>query len=231
MVLVALVSRVGQLGGVEQPDGECELAVDFRPRAEAGYETVLPDGTYPEPTDRTMFAQGSTRKELAEAYFTPQTTAFADELKTAAGATPAPTPSVPGPPVAGPLLVDVVMPLSDAAIDAACAACDGAVDRWLEWMANAERLDQRRTMTVFAHDSKVRATCLSASTAALKARFGAEAGANLAMADHGPMDIADRSSAMTSAASTNFDDSERDQTSVDLQKMASEGWKAPGGAR
>lgn len=195
------------------------LAVDFRPRAEAGYETRLPDGSYPEPTDRQMFMQGSTRKELADAFFTPEAEEWSTTLRTAAGATSAPTPTIPQAPVAGPLLVDVVMPLTEAAVDAACAACEGAVARYLAWMAAAERLDQRRTMMVFAHDSKVRATCLAASTAALQARFGAEAGHTLALADSGPLDIADRGSAQNAAATTNFDASEKDQSVQDMMQV------------
>ena len=106
-----------------------------------GYETVLPDGTYPEPTDRTMFGQGPTRG--SEAYFTPQTTAFADELKTAAGVVIRSRPSSPDRPSQA-LLVDVADVKSDAAIDAAKQRMSTGV----EWMADAERLDQRRTMTV-----------------------------------------------------------------------------------
>ena len=60
-------------------------------------------------------------------------------------------------------------------------------------------------------------------------RFGGEAGAVLAMADAGPMDIKDRGSAQNAAATTNFDDSEKDASSVDLQKMyADPSYKAPG---
>jgi hypothetical protein len=169
-----------------------------------------------------MFMHGSTRKELAELYFTPDAEAWCAQLAAAAGATAAPTPSIPTAPVAGPLLVDVVMPLSDAAVDAACAACEGAVDRYLEWMAAAEKLDQRRTMMVFAHDAKVRAACMAKSQAALQARYG-DAGQTLALADAGPMDIADRGSAQNSAAATNFNEDERDATSRDMQQMIEEG--------
>jgi hypothetical protein len=204
------------------------LTVDCRPRAEAGYETMLPDGTFPEPTDRNMFMQGSTRKELAELYFTEEVNGFVDGLRTSAGAMPASAPTVPTAPVAGPLLLDVVMPLSDAAVDAACAACEGITARWLGWMAAAEKLDQRRTMMTFAHDSKVRATCLAATQRALVCRYG-EAGGVLSLCDAGPMDIKDRSSAQNEAATTNFDDSERDATSVDLQKMyADPNYRPPG---
>ena len=198
------------------------LAVDFRPRAEAGYETRLPDGSYPEPTDRNMFAQGSTRKELAEAYFTPEAEEWCAGLQSAAGATAAATPSIPTAPVGGPLRIDVVMPLSEEAVDAACAACEGAVARYVEWMGAAEKLDQRRTMMVFAHDAKVRATCMALSTASLQARYG-DAGETLALADSGPLDIADRGSAQNSAATTNFDDDSRDATSRDLQRMVEDG--------
>lgn len=117
------------------------------------------------------------------------------------------------------LLLDVVLPLSDAAVDAACDACTSAAALWTGWMAAAEKLDQRKTMTVFAHDSKVRATCLAMTTDGLVARFGADDGRTIAMADAGPLDIADRGSAQNAAAATNFDDSEKDQSVLDMMKI------------
>ena len=39
----------------------------------------------------------------------------------------------------------------------------------------------------------------------------------------GPLDIADRGGAMTSAASTNFDASEQDASSRDMQKLSADG--------
>ena len=49
--------------------GSLELSVDFRPRAEAGYELRGDDGAYPEPETREMFMQASVRAEFAALYF------------------------------------------------------------------------------------------------------------------------------------------------------------------
>ena len=63
-----------------------ELTVDFRPRVDAAYDTMLEDGSYPEPTDRDMFMQGSLRKELADAYFTSDAESWCASVRAAAGA-------------------------------------------------------------------------------------------------------------------------------------------------
>ena len=202
---------------VECTDASLKLSMDFRPRATAGYETILEDGTYPEPTTREMFALGSTRTELAELYFTPENLEWHAGLMASAGAT-RPTPSA----VSGPLFLDVTMPMSEAAVDLACAACEGATERWLSWMAAAEKLDQRRIMTVFAHDTKVRAACLVETIKQLEATFGAD-GKLVAQADAGPMDITDRTGAQNSAASTNFDEENRDGTMRDMETLVNQG--------
>ena len=201
-------------------DGGSKIALsfDFRPRALAGYETQLADGSFPEPTDRNMFALASTRKELGRLYFTPDSQQWSKDFKTRANAVSPDIPSIPAAPVAGPLRVDVVMPMSEEAVAACCSACESATSLWLKWMQDAEKLDQRRTMTVFAHDAKVRATCLESSSKFFADRYGAE-GEAVTLADAGPLDIADRGSAQNRAAMTNFDASERDQTSLDMMKL------------
>ena len=109
-----------------------ELTIDFRPRADAGYDTALPDGSFPEPTDRNMFMQGSLRKDFAAAYFTPEAEAWCAGLKAAAGASVRQRSIPTG--CAGPLLLELSFPLTDASLAAAAAACDGAVALWLGWM-------------------------------------------------------------------------------------------------
>jgi len=202
-------------------DESLSLTVDFRPRAAAGYDTILPDGSYPQPTSREMFMMGSIRKELAEAYFTENVVDWFMSVKAVDGAVTAVPPTVPVP-CAGPLLLDLVMPLSEAAVDVACAACEAATAHWISWMESAEKLDQRRIMTVFAHDSKVRASCLGMTTHRLERRFGAEAGSTLAAADAGPMDIANRGAAQNAAAADNFDASEKDASAMDMQRLLDE---------
>ena len=83
--------------------------------------SALPDGSYPEPTTREMFALGSKRIELAEAYFTADAVACADSLRALVGAEPVPTTSLPAC-FAGPLLVDIRLPLSEASVEAAAGA-------------------------------------------------------------------------------------------------------------
>lgn len=203
-------------------DGGASLALtfDFPPRADAGYETALPDGTFPEPDSREAFAKSSTRKELADLFYGEEAASFVQSLQASPGAAPAGggTPSVPA--VCGsPLKLDIIVPLDEAGVETACKACEGAATLWLRWMAEAEKLDQRRTMMVFARDSKVRAACLASTVEALTARYGAEDGRSLAMADAGPLDIADRGSAQNAAAKTNFDDSEKDQSVQDMMQV------------
>jgi len=195
------------------------ITLDMRPRADAGYDTMLPDGSFPEPDSREAFMKASTRKELADSYFTADAVEWVQSLRD--GATALAQPTVPYA-CAGPLLLDVVLPLSDAAIDMACDACEGAASLWLDWMASAEKLDSRRTMTVFAHDAKTRALCLATTTAGLEARFGTD-GRTLALADAGPLDITDRGSAQNAAAESNFGDEEKDGVIKDMLALASQG--------
>ena len=89
---------------------------------------------------KTMSLVDAEGTEFAERFFTPDAAAIIDALKATPGATPAASPSVPTA-CAGPLLVDLVLPLSDASIDAACAACEDATSLWLGWMAAAEKLE------------------------------------------------------------------------------------------
>ena len=176
-----------------------------RPRAAAGYETALPDGSYPEPDSREAFALKGVRTEFADMYFTDGVTSLIASLKETAGAAASSTPSVPKA-TAGPCLLDVTIPMSDdsSAIDAACRACEGAVDAYLKWMASAEKLGQVKTMNIFAHDSKVRGLCLQSSITLMESRFGGTHGKMVAMADAGPLDITDRGSSMNNAAKDNF---------------------------
>ena len=211
-----LFTSVGVSGGA------IELCIDFRPRAEAGYLSRLPDGTYPEPTSREMFMEASTRKDLADRYFTADAEAWRSTVLATAGAQPLAAHCAP-PESAGPLMLSLTLPLSETGVNAAREACVVAASSWVEWIVAAEQLDQRRTMTTFAVDSKVRAICSAATAQVLQARYGAEVGAELAQLDAGPVDLADRSSSMAQAASTNFDSSEADQSALDMQRLVEQG--------
>ena len=207
---------------VGRVDGCISLCIDYRPRAEAGYDTVLEDGSYPEPTSREMFALGSMRKELAELYFTEEAAAWAAGLRALEGAQPAPCPSVPRE-CAGPLLIDIRLPLTDANVEVAASAVTEAADRWIAWMRAADKLDGRQTMQVFAHDAKVRAMTFAYSTMMFETRFG-PGGTHVAAADAGPLDIVDRSTAQNNAASSAFgDDDEKDLSATDMQRLQDSG--------
>ena len=67
-----------------------------------------------------------------------------------------------------------------------------------------------------------RVACLAATVQQLAATFGAE-GKFLAQADAGPMDITDRTGAQNSAASTNFDEENRDGTMRDMETLVNQG--------
>jgi len=188
-----------------------EVTIDYRPRADAAYDSVLPDGSYPEPTSREMFMQGSIRTDFAERFFTPEAVAWPDATRATPSASGVPTPAW----YSGPLLVEITLPLTDGGVEAAAAACSAATERWVAWMGEAERLDQRKTMSTFAHDTKVRAA-VTAHTAAQLARFFGDAGVEIAAEDAGPTDLAERSGAQRAAAETNFDADERDQTAQDM---------------
>lgn len=61
-------------------DAGVELYIDWRARADCGYDPALEPNGYPDPTDRSMFAQGSARKDFAAAYYTPGASTWRDEI-------------------------------------------------------------------------------------------------------------------------------------------------------
>uniref|UniRef100_A0A7S0LTK5 Uncharacterized protein n=1 Tax=Coccolithus braarudii TaxID=221442 RepID=A0A7S0LTK5_9EUKA len=170
--------------------GGIDLSIDFRPRADAGYELRQPDGTYPEPTSREAFMQGSTRVEYSKAFFTEEATAWAAAVCAAEGAVVHP-PSTDGRLIAlqGPLMLNLRLPLSDNGVNVASHACASAVARWVEWMQTTDELNRLKVTSTYARDTKLRATLFGIDSEALTARFGEE-GRSLAAADAGPLDEA-----------------------------------------
>ena len=73
---------------------------------------------------------------------------------------------------------------------------------------------------------KVRAACLAETSEELGRRFG-PAGAELAAADAGPRDQTSRGSAMNNAATTNWDEGERDASAMDAIALQSQGKVPP----
>ena len=208
-------------------DGAAEattMRIDFLPRADAGYETALPDGTYPEPDSREAFMKGSTRADLAERYYTKEAVAWSTDLRAGGGRVPgaeAAAQSCFPPGCAGPLAVE-----DGAARDGRGGDGDdrrglrGGGGRLDPMDANGpEKLDQRKTMETFAVDTKLRAK-VAAANAAFMANTFSDAGAEAAAAEAGPSDLADRSGAMTKAAGDNFGAGEVDASAVDAQRIA-----------
>jgi len=196
------------------------LVIDFPPRAEAGYETRGPGGSYPEPTSREMFVLSSVRKEQAEKYFTAEAEAWVAGLRSVAGSEAV---NLPGEPAfASPLATSLRFPLSDGGLDWACEAAAAAASLWLSWMEDAPKQQQVKTMNTFAHDAKVRPAAVVASATLIDRTFGGGAGWEVAVAEAGPLDIADRGSAQNAAATSNFGDDEKDEASVAMLQLASE---------
>jgi len=175
-------------------DGGIDLYIDWRPRADAAYDpacTTLAE--YPEPSDRNMFAQGSARKDFASCFYTEDAEAWREALL--AQGTPNPPLSVEQAATvsAGPLLIDIRLPLTDAAAAAASDACAAAVDRWLGWMTGAGEMKRElaagaKQTSTYARDTKVRANHFGFLLGKYTALYGAEEAHALATADAGPLD-------------------------------------------
>ena len=144
-------------------DGGIDLYIDFRPRADGAYDPSIASlSDYPAPETREAFTEGGNRKDFAAAFFTEEAMAWRQSLLSLDGATSAApltkeqTASI----SAGPMLIDLRLPLSDSAATAAADACTQAVDRWLDWMLNAEEMKRglsagmRQTAT-YTRDTKV----------------------------------------------------------------------------
>jgi hypothetical protein len=177
-------------------DGGIDLYIDWRPRADAAYDPACQTlADYPEPSDRNMFAQGSARKDFASCFFTEDAAAWRDALL-AQGTPNAPlsvdqTAAV----SAGPLLIDIRLPLTDGAAAAASGACEAAVDRWLSWMTGAADMGRElpagaKQTSTYARDTKVRQNHFGYLLSKYTALYGAEEGKALTTADAGPLDEA-----------------------------------------
>ncbi len=177
-----------------------ELEIDFRHRLASGYESKLPDGTYPPPSTREEFAAASVRASYDEKFFTVDARRWRDGVALLEGAAPAESPfnsalvegrrQFGGPtmePCFGPLQLSLQLPL--AHLDAAAVACDEAAERWIAWMAGADEASWVNNRRIYDRDCLVRLAVLRANAAALGARLGAEDGLRIALADAGPQDM------------------------------------------
>jgi len=176
--------------------GGIDLYIDFRPRAESGYDpacTTLAD--YPEPTTREAFAEGGNRKDFAAAFFDDEAMAWREGLLAMGTSAPPLSKEETSTISAGPMLIDMRLPLSDESAVAAAAACTNAVDRWLYWNLYAEVFKRglpagmRQTAT-YTRDTKVRANHFGFLLGRYIALFGEADGKVLASEDAGPLDEA-----------------------------------------
>ncbi|KAJ1475233.1 hypothetical protein T484DRAFT_3191575 [Baffinella frigidus] len=198
-----LLSEVPHLRScVEASDAGIDISMDFCPRGDGGYDTANADGSFPEPDSRAMFMQKQRRSDYAASFFTPAMEAWAAGLTNAPGAQPQALNRAAQ--LVGPIGLSVRLPLTDAGLDAAARACREAAGVYLGWMQGGERGGQTKSQQAFAHDCKVRAGMGGYTEKHLSDLLGAEAGGDLARADAGPRDLADRGGAMSAAAADNF---------------------------
>lgn len=173
-------------------NGGIDLLIDFKVRAECGY---TPSGQYEEPQSREAFAQGSNRKDFAQAFFTDDVVAWRASLLSLPGAEVstlrAEQMQLVG---ASPVRICLRLPLTASAASAASAACDKAVDLWLGWAVGAVTgpralgAGAKQTST-YARDTKLRANAYGELLGIYTSLVG-DAGKDLAAADAGPLDEA-----------------------------------------
>ena len=117
--------------GITEED-EIHLRVDFLPRADASYAPSEDGDAVEAAPEQGGYSQQWRRwwLEAAERWYTPEAHEFAARLRDLPGARPAPA-RRDGP--RGPLLVDLLLPKSEANAKAATAAYTAAFTRWLGW--------------------------------------------------------------------------------------------------
>ena len=171
-------------------DGGIDLFIDFRPRAEGAYD---PSGEYEDPDTREKFAMSGNRKDFAAAFYTEEATAWREALCALGEHTPLSAADM-ATQSAGPLYLDLRLPLSDDSAAAAAAACEQAVDRWLGWMESSTENKRdlpagAKQTSAYARDTKIRANLYGTLLDKYTKAFG-DAGQDLTAADAGPLDEA-----------------------------------------
>ena len=164
-----------------------DLYIDFRPRAAVGYETMLEDGTYPEPDSREAFMAKGERADFEKRFY-----ADAGALLSGCGG------EKKGPPASdlevaqrSPVALDVTLPASPESVEAAAGLCSDAAAKWLEWAQDDQHLLKpgMQVTSTYARDTKLRANNYALLVDAYSAVFG-DQGTNLAAGDAGPLDEA-----------------------------------------
>ena len=102
--------------------------MDFRPRAAVGYETMLEDGSYPEPDSREAFMNKGNRADLDKRYYD-----GVRDLCASVGGDAAPAGSLADlkKQAASPVSVDARLPADDASVAKAASLYEPAVDAFL----------------------------------------------------------------------------------------------------
>jgi hypothetical protein len=175
-------------------DGTMSFALDFRPRAYGAYEMVDAQGNYPGPDvlGRNAFTYSGNRKEFETNFGTLECVAFIESAVA----------SFQGGVVStdyneyelltkGPLSVKVTMPLTSENVQAVIAARETAANYWLTWAL--EKTHNHRpgapVNSQYVYDTKYRQNAYAALLPIYNAALGPD-GANLAMAESGPLDEA-----------------------------------------
>ncbi|KAH8047679.1 hypothetical protein JL722_12940 [Aureococcus anophagefferens] len=113
-----------------------DVYVDFRPRAAVGYETALPDGSFPEPDSRDAFMARGKRDDLEKRFYG----GLRDWRAGVAGA-PKPAPaSETEALMRSPVAVDVSLPAGADSVATAAALCADAAKTFLAWTAEDHAL-------------------------------------------------------------------------------------------
>lgn len=183
--------------GISGEPAMIDIYIDWRPRAEAAYDAEFGNdvGAYPSPETREAFAEGGNRKDFAAAFFTPDAEAWRSELLALGSEGPKLTKEEQSTISAGPLIVDMRLPLTEESATAAAQACEQAVDRWMTWMTSVEEMKRElpagmRQTATYTRDTKVRANHFGFLLNVYKEYYGDADGTALAKADAGPLDEA-----------------------------------------
>ena len=163
-----------------------DVYVDFRPRAAVGYETALPDGSFPEPDSRDAFMARGKRDDLEKRFYG----GLRDWRAGVAGAPkPAPASEIEAL-MRSPVAVDVSLPAGADSVATAAALCADAAKTFLAWTAEDHALKPGMQVTsTYARDTKLRSNNYGLLLDTYGALFGAD-GQNIAAGDAGPLDEA-----------------------------------------
>jgi len=171
--------------------GELELVLDARPRAYGAYETVNEEGVYPGPETlgRKAFEYSGARNDFFGKYGTDEIKALLDPNQFE-GATSLPQTEL-DQLTGGPLALAVRMPASDANVAKVAQTRERLATAWLEWTTTAEpHRPGAPVNTQYVYDAKFRQNAYSALLPYYNTLLGQADGAELAVAESGPLDEA-----------------------------------------